>query len=638
MGILCLERAWIKMLLSREGRAVCHALFALLASCSLFCASAPAAPSQWVYFDNTGKLAYQTWGNGNRIMDFSSAGYMGGGVAIPNVGAKITLNPLSNGADNTQAIQNAINSVAAMPLVNGIRGAVVLNPGTYNIANTISLNASGVIVRGAGAGQTIINQLRPSGSSGFLAFDVGGTGSRSTSGQATANLSDAYVTSGVTSFHVSSTAGFNVGDPVVVDRTVTDAWIHFMSMDTLVRDGAPQTWISAGTKIPTDRVIKSISGNTITLDAPLTDSFDSTYLGSPVGTISRYTFSGRVSQVGLENLTIQNSVPGVTGNSINMDDVLDGWVRNVESKENRDAYSIGNDAKRVTWDRVSSSNSVPNTNSAAPADFAVTGTQILLNKCEQHSEGQWAYVTQARGTGPIVILNSTSSDRGVSPHQRWTTGVLTDGGDMNGSTGIEYSNRTTAGSGHGWTTGWSVAWNVTTPQVKVEAAPGTENWCIGCTGTQVNTSQPPGIYESLGAKVDLGETDSLYLEQLRERLGDKALINIGYLASADINSDGLVNASDWTRFKSGQGMNLAGMSPAQAYSWGDLNGDFKQDLNDFVAFRRGYVAFNGAPAFDQLSTGVPEPSTLWLAALVLSSWLIMPRVGLGRKERIRGER
>jgi len=147
--------------------------------------------------------------------------------------------------------------------------------------------------------------------------------------------------------------------------------------------------------------------------------------------------------------------------------------------------------------------------------------------------------------------------------------------------------------------------------------------CFGASA--VSTSQPPGIYESLGAKVDLGETDSLYLEQLRERLGDKALINIGYLASADINSDGLVNINDWTRFKSGQGMNLAGMSPAQAYSWGDLNGDFKQDLNDFVAFRRAYIAFNGAPAFDQLVAGVPEPSTLWLATLVFASWLIRPR-------------
>jgi hypothetical protein len=604
------------MLISRNRRAIWKTLAAAVASCALTARIASAAPSQWVYYDAAGKLAYETWGNGNRIMDFSSAGYMGGGVAIPNVGAKITLDPLPAGADNTQAIQNAISAVAAMPLVNGFRGAVVLNPGTYNIANTISLNASGVALRGAGIGQTIINQLRPAGQAAFLAFDVGGSGSRSTSGQPTANMTDGYVASGVAAFNVSSTAGFSVGDSVVVNRTVTDAWIHYLGMDTLVRDGLPQTWISAGTKIPTDRVIKSISGNTITLDASLTDSFDSTYLGTPVGTISKYTFSGRVSQVALENLTIQNSVPGVSGNSINMDDVLDGWVRNVESKENRDAYSIGNDAKRVTWDHVTSSNSIPNTNSAAPADFAVTGTQILLNRCEQHSEGQWAYVTQARGTGPIVILNSTSSDRGVSPHQRWTTGVLTDGGFMDGTTGIEYSNRTTAGSGHGWTTGWSVAWNVDTPQVKVEAAPGTMNWCIGCTGTQVTTSQPPGTYESLGTKVDLGETDSLYLEQLRERLGDKALVNIGYLASADINSDGLVNVADWTRFKAGQMVNLSGMTAAEAYSWGDLNGDFKRDLIDFVEFRRAYIAFNGAAGFSEALAEVPEPSTCLLVALI----------------------
>src|SRR6476659_971202 len=102
---------------------------AVLAGICLPDAVALAAPSQWVYYDAAGKLAYQTWGNGNRIMDFSSAGYMGGGVAIPNISAQIRLDPLPNGADNTQAIQNAINAVAAMPLVNGIRGAVALNPG-----------------------------------------------------------------------------------------------------------------------------------------------------------------------------------------------------------------------------------------------------------------------------------------------------------------------------------------------------------------------------------------------------------------------------------------------------------------------------------------------------------------------------
>ena len=57
-----------------------------------------------------------------------------------------------------------------------------------------------------------------------------------------------------------------------------------MQMDDLVRDGRPQTWIRAGGRITEERTIASIAGNRITLDAPLSDSFDSRYLNPP-GTI-----------------------------------------------------------------------------------------------------------------------------------------------------------------------------------------------------------------------------------------------------------------------------------------------------------------------------------------------------------------
>src|SRR4030095_7788304 len=88
------------------------------------------AKSQWIYPDTKGKLIYKTLENGNRIMDFSYAGYMGGGVAIPSVPVKITLGP-SNG-DNADAIQNAIDEVSKMKMLNGFRGAILLKPGTYN--------------------------------------------------------------------------------------------------------------------------------------------------------------------------------------------------------------------------------------------------------------------------------------------------------------------------------------------------------------------------------------------------------------------------------------------------------------------------------------------------------------------------
>src|SRR5215470_13992629 len=38
--------------------------------------------SQWVFVGEDGKLAYKTLPDGDRIMDFSFAGYRGGGVAL----------------------------------------------------------------------------------------------------------------------------------------------------------------------------------------------------------------------------------------------------------------------------------------------------------------------------------------------------------------------------------------------------------------------------------------------------------------------------------------------------------------------------------------------------------------------------
>jgi len=216
------------------------------------------ATSTWVSFGPGGTLQYHTDANGNKIVDFSSAGYGQGGVALPVVPAAVTISPI--GGDNTSNIQNAINTVSGLtPDANGFRGAVVLNPGTYTISSSLNINASGVLLRGsgslgAGQGGTTINMT---GSTGFLAVSVAGSGSYSLSN--TANFIDQYVPSGTNSITVTNASGFSVGDDVVVQRTVTQAWIHLLGMDTLVRNGVPQTWIPAGAKINTDRKIAAIS-------------------------------------------------------------------------------------------------------------------------------------------------------------------------------------------------------------------------------------------------------------------------------------------------------------------------------------------------------------------------------------------
>src|SRR5262245_16342168 len=265
-----------------------------------------AQTSQWVFVGPDGKLQYKILPNvnnpstidGDHIMDFSWAGYMGGGVRLPNVPVRRNVSP--SGGNDTSAIQAAIDAVAAMtPDANGFRGAVLLAPGTFNISSTLNITAGGVVLRGSGSGSggTLINMT---GSTGFRAINIRGSGSYSTSNSV--NITDSYVPSGTNTIIVSSTSGFSVGDDVLIRRPVTADWIHFMGMDTLVRDGQPQTWLTAGSAIITDRTIRAISGNTITLDVPLTDSFDSVFLGTPVGAIAKYNFAGRIPSLATDAL------------------------------------------------------------------------------------------------------------------------------------------------------------------------------------------------------------------------------------------------------------------------------------------------------------------------------------------------
>src|SRR5262245_14862640 len=117
---------------------------------SLNTVAAELAASQWVHPNPDGKLIYKTTPAGDRIMDFSHAGYMGGGVALPTVPVKGTVKPSGN-EDDTAAIQAAIDEVAALPPVDGFRGAVLLAPGVYPCSKPISISASGVVLRGSGA-------------------------------------------------------------------------------------------------------------------------------------------------------------------------------------------------------------------------------------------------------------------------------------------------------------------------------------------------------------------------------------------------------------------------------------------------------------------------------------------------------
>jgi pectin methylesterase-like acyl-CoA thioesterase len=108
------------------------------------------AKSEWVQAAEDGKLVYKTTSAGDRIVDFSYAGYMGGGVAIPNVPVKRSVKA-TGGADDRETIQAAIDEVAMMPIENNFRGTVLLGPGTFTCSEPITISVSGIVLRGSGA-------------------------------------------------------------------------------------------------------------------------------------------------------------------------------------------------------------------------------------------------------------------------------------------------------------------------------------------------------------------------------------------------------------------------------------------------------------------------------------------------------
>lgn len=486
--------------------------------------------SGWVYPGTDGRMRYKMDARGNRIMDFSHAGYKGGGVAVPQARVARTLEPASG--DSTTRIQAAIDDVSRLPLdANHLRGAVLLQKGTYEVAVPLRIAATGVVLRGSGSGEdgTVI---RVSGSP-HRVFEVGGEGTWQPHGKPAA-IADAYVPSGADSFNVDSASGFREGDTVLIQRPITEAWIRFMGMDTLVRNGKPQTWIKPGTVFHHDRTIRSIEDNRITLDVPLSDSLDGRYLNPPGASVVKYTFPARIEQVGLESLRVvapaqDKPIDQSQYTLLRMNAVSDGWVRDVVSVDTHNSTTFGHSVRRVTVENVHIHHTMPFTAPARPADFAISGTQILVDRCGVTGQGVWPVVTQAGVTGPNVVLRFKSTFAGVAPHQRWATGLLVDDSEFTGGAerypNIAFSNREHAGSGHGWSAGWSVAWNVKAEYLLIQQPPGAKNWCIGCTGRPTSIlwhggsipvpQIPSDTFESPGVAV---LPESLYLAQLRDRL------------------------------------------------------------------------------------------------------------------------
>lgn len=505
-----------------------------------------------VYPGTDGKLVYVADSLGNKIPDFSNAGYIGGGVPIPYVANKVTVWPVLG--DNSANIQAAIDKISALPLdASGFRGAVLLKNGTYELEKPISIKASGVVLRGEGMseiGTILIGKIpkdrQAYGRGGLV--NISGPKAIAPQEDTKQIITDKYVPVGARSFNVVSAKGFKVGDKILVRRIGNQDWIKEIGEDSI--SAGRNKWRPFN--ITYDRVIVDIKGNTITTDVTIFTAVDARWGG---GEILKYT-DERIEQSGIENLRgISEYNPSVRQKTYgNMDrDKLDPkfqyqgeeyfsdenhvsnfivisnaknvWVRNISALHFATSVIQSNaGSKWITVQDCESWEPVSQRWGGRRFIYQMNGQLCLVQRCFSQ-KGRHSFVLQnAEASGNVYLNCQAVNPYSTSePHNHWVNGVLYD--NVKAPLTARYWDYII-----GWAGANIVFWNCE-GDFLVQSPPTAKNYSFGHIGINAvifnaglqDLKKPNGHVESMDYHVT---PKSLYLAQLKERLGEEAVKNV----------------------------------------------------------------------------------------------------------------
>ncbi|AEE48637.1 hypothetical protein [Haliscomenobacter hydrossis] len=534
-------------------------LIAIVACClhTFVCAGQDMLPTTSLVFPGVdGKLVYVADSLGNTIPDFSNAGYKGGGVPIPYVAVKATIWPVLG--DNADSIQAAIDRVSALPPnAAGFRGAILLKMGMYQLNKPIYIKASGVVLRGEGrsdVGTILYGKItKPAEGSGPrfrrpALINISGASGIKLLEESKQSITDEYVPVGALRFRITSAKAFKKGDRVLVRRIGNEDWIKKIGLDTATV--GRNRWRPFD--INFDRTIVDISGNTVTVDAPIFTAIDKRWGG---GVLYKYN-DERIEQVGIENLRgISEYDPSIRtkeygnmdrddlgaqhryqgeeyfsdenhyANFIDLTHVKNAWVRNMTALHFGSSVVQANaGTKWVTVQDCDSREPVSQRWGGRRFTFQMNGQFCLVQRCVSE-KGRHSFVLQGSEASGNVFLECAAIQPYSSsePHNRWSNGVL-------------YDNVKAPLTARFWDfiIGWAganiVFWNCEGDYL-VQQPPTAQNYSFGHIGLNAvvfnaalqDLTKSNGHVEAMDRHVT---PQSLYLTQLGERLGATAVKSI----------------------------------------------------------------------------------------------------------------
>ena len=325
-------------------------------------------------YEENGELVYETdnlWPDGNRISDFSYAGYKNGEMIIPTVPVQISISPSTNPDTNLTRINNAIASMEAISLgSDGFRGTIFLESGIWEIAEGFTQDVSGVVLRGAGNDPSSTNTtLKITSTSPIDAVTIGGKTALSWESSDLHTSSTRYdITTDIPitsrSFNINNaSANFSDGDPIVIVNPCSSAWFDVLEDEYPNIEEVYWNCNDNDFDILYKRTVDNVNGNTITVREPFFMPIVN-YGQNPW--IAKYdpTNTLIVTNVGIEDIIIDIDYdptinhPGGCGfeytdlahakNGIVLKGVEDAWVRNVTIKHFATAGVLTRVASRIT--------------------------------------------------------------------------------------------------------------------------------------------------------------------------------------------------------------------------------------------------------------------------------------------------
>ncbi|HEX7470948.1 MAG TPA: DUF6298 domain-containing protein [Verrucomicrobiae bacterium] len=493
--------------------------------------AAPKGPPPIISVGTNGFLLYDADERGNRVPDFSNCGYAGGDRQIPDAPVRVVVSPVKG--DETARIQRAIDYVASQPAdSNGVHGAVLLLKGRHEVLGGLQINASGIVLRGQGMGEDGTILIAASQDRRTL-VTIAGRNDRKSRANDGWQIKDDYVLVGATSFHLKDASGLKVGDTINVIRPCTQAWIDRLGA-TDFGGGEGGGWKPGSRDLVWDRVVKSIEGDLVTVDAPITTAIENPNLGRRRGDESQtenkeklespyvvsYNWPGRISNVGIENLRLESTFDASNAKdenhswcAITMENAVDGWVRQVTFKHFAgSAVAIYESCKQVTVEDCLSLAPVSEDGGYRRNTFFTMGQLTLFLRCfAENGRHDFSVGHCAAGPNAFVQCEASLPSADSGAIESWASGTLFDNVRIDGN-GLNLAYRGANGQGAGWSAANSVLWNCSASKIICANPPTAQNWAFGSWAE----FDGDGVWRNSNGFM---KPESLYAAQLAERLG-----------------------------------------------------------------------------------------------------------------------